>query len=61
MFVYVVITLRADSPRIKLALVTLKANLAGRQGLDAWLGLQLTAKEKERQPANPEPVTIEIS
>ena len=52
-FVHVVITLRADPYKIKVALTTLNATLNGSQGLDAFLGLQLHAKERERQLANP--------
>ena len=44
--------------KIKIALLALNANVTGEQGVDAFVGLQLQAKAREKLVASASPVTI---
>ena len=56
-----VITLRTELHKVRLALLTLNANVSGQQGADAFIALQLQAKEQERAVASATPETIVLS
>ena len=57
-FIYVVITLRSELQKIKIALLALTANVTGEQGVGAFIGLELQAKAREQSAASASPETI---
>lgn len=58
MFITVVIALRSDLYKIKIALITMNANVKGEQGVDAFIMLELKAAEAEKQALLPKTIVL---